>query len=569
MEFCKWFKSWADDNICWCRAAAFVSVLVFGHKVVRYSILTVLITYFIGDPVNYHLVKAARYVNIMEALTASLVIVEAYMSDALFSPLKILSYSVLSTIGGLLLFFLNLSLWGNYEIWYIIGIVLLAVGEAGLRPLLNEFLIDQLRKHESDTNTNDDGVEDGAEADVEDPAEDRVDDDGVEDRADDRAEERAEARKRVWWIIAWVCSVVTTFVVTNYSWEIIFLSSISMSAGSVILFLSGISFYHNKEFISADSSLFNFFPVLKASLLKCHLNYPSSPHRFFQNYGNQQHLSPRLKILRWLDKAAIIESSNLHPEQQERAGRLCTVTQVEESKLLLKMIPMWTTFLVIGLAASTGDTFSSEQGKNLDSTDFTFYMVIFVKPISQATISFLLKKFLTSKKGASNSQLKLGKIVRIWSGMVLCTIFCVVAWRVEVHRLQIVDRKRNNPEIPNMSIFWLAPQYCLLGLMQGSGIKGLDEFMIDELPKSLKNYASAMNGFVVDGIGNFLGILFVYANRQLFSATMNESRLDKYYLRLMILSFLNMCYYYPISIIYRSIRYARSDTVERDHITIN
>ncbi|KAH7543835.1 hypothetical protein JRO89_XS15G0027800 [Xanthoceras sorbifolium] len=222
------------------------------------------------------------------------------MSYALFSPLKILNSSVLSTIGGLLLFFLNLSLWGNYEILYIIGIVLLAVGEAGLCPLLNEFLIDQLRKHELYTNTNDDGVEDGAEADVEDRAEDRVDDDG---------------------------------------------SSGLSSRGS------------------------------KKSVVDCCLDdwtkLPSlNPPIFVQNSKNEQ---------------------------------------------------------------------------------------------------------------------------------------------VEVHRLQIVDRKRNNLEIPNRSIFWLAQQFCVLCLLQGSGIKGLEEFMIGELPKSLKNYASAMNGFVVDLIGNFLGILFVYA----------------------------------------------------------
>ncbi|KAL5781542.1 hypothetical protein ACOSP7_006571 [Xanthoceras sorbifolium] len=148
-------------------------------------------------------------------------------------------------------------------------------------------------------------------------------------------------------------------------------------AGTFILFLYGIPFYHSKEFVGAGSSLFYFFPVLKASLLKCHLSYPSSPDRFFQNYGNQTHLSPRLKIFRWLDKAAIIESSNLRPEQQEQA-------------------------------ASTGDTFSTEQGENLASTNFTFYMVIFVKPITQATSSFLFNKFLTSKERASNSQLQLG-----------------------------------------------------------------------------------------------------------------------------------------------------------------
>ncbi|KAL5738598.1 hypothetical protein ACOSP7_031359 [Xanthoceras sorbifolium] len=340
----------------------------------------------------------------------------------------------------------------------------------------------------------------------------------------DRVDYQVEARKRVWWIVVWVCSVVTTFVITNYSWEIIFRPSMSMSADSFILFLSGVSFYHNKEF---------------ASLLKCHLNYPSSPHLFFQNYGNQPHLSPRLKILRYVIIPPLLSGISLVLSHIQAiiliimtihtSGRLCTVARVEESKLLLKMIHMWGTFL---------------QGKNLDSIDFTFYMVIFVKPISQATITFVFNKSLASKKGASNSQLKLGKIVRIWSEMVLCTIFCV-----------IVDRKRNNLEIPNRSIFWLAQQFCVLCLLQGSGIKGLEEFMIGELPKSLKNYASAMNGFVVDLIGNFLGILF--------------SRLDKYYLRLMILSFLNMCYYYPISIIYKPIHYARSDMVERYHITIN
>ncbi|KAL5738601.1 hypothetical protein ACOSP7_031362 [Xanthoceras sorbifolium] len=353
----------------------------------------------------------------------------------------------------------------------------------------------------------DDRVEDQVEAYVEAPVEDRVDDDGVledrtydlaEDRVKDAADNRVKARKRVLWIVAWVGSVV----------KIIFRSSMSMLAGSFILFLSGISFYHNKEFVGTGS-LFNFFPVLKASLLKRHLSYPYSPNRFFfSKLWKPNTLIASTQNLQMTGQAAIIESSHLCPEQQEQAGRLCTMTQVEESNFLLKMIPMWSTFLVISLAASTGDTFSSEQGEHLDSTDFTFYIVIF---------------FLTSKKGVSNSKLQLGKIVRIWFGMVLCTIFYVVAWRVEYEHLLV------------------GTEYCLLGLMQGSGITGLDEFMIGELPKSLKNYASTMIGFVVDGIGNFLGILFVYANKQLFSATMNESHLDKYNFQLMILSFLNMC----------------------------
>ncbi|KAH7573124.1 hypothetical protein JRO89_XS03G0072500 [Xanthoceras sorbifolium] len=112
---------------------------------------------------------------------------------------------------GLFLFLLNSSLWPwlNYDIFYIIGIVLLAVGDAGIRPLLREFLVYKLRMHEPAANTNinddgvndpqedqvdDDGVEDRAEAHMEDPLEDRVDDDRVEDRAEAHVEDPAEDR---------------------------------------------------------------------------------------------------------------------------------------------------------------------------------------------------------------------------------------------------------------------------------------------------------------------------------------------------------------------------------------
>ncbi|KAK1591460.1 hypothetical protein Q3G72_008134 [Acer saccharum] len=318
------------------------------------------------------------------------------------------------------------------------------------------------------------------------------------------------------------------------------------------------------EFTGSGSSLFNFIPVIKAFWLKKHVPYPrsSSSENYFygpdiHDHQNQKQLSPQVKILRRPDKATIIESFNLSPQDQKEAGRLCTVEQVKETKLLLKMIPIWSTFLVIGLVSSTGDTFSSAQGDSLDNPiGFSFYIVFYLKPISKAMISYIFDKFLSPERIPEN-QYKLAKILRIWIGMVLCIIFCAVSWRVEVGRL--------NNKIT--SLFWLAPQYCLLGLMLGFSADGLDEFMIDGLPKSLQNYASAMNGFVIDGLGSFLSILFMYANKNLFGSTLDYSRLDKYYMRLMIISFLNVCYYYFISTIYyRPTLYPQAEMVERDII---
>ncbi|XP_031262808.1 protein NRT1/ PTR FAMILY 5.5-like [Pistacia vera] len=318
---------------------------------------------------------------------------------------------------------------------------------------------------------------------------------------------------------------------------------------TLILFSCGIRVYHCKESAGPGSRL-TVFPVVKASILKRNLDYPTSPNQFFGNDGNQLCLSPQIKILRWLDKAAIIESSNLSAEAQRKVGRLCTVTEVQELKLLFKMVPLWTTFLVFGLVVSTGKTFFPEQGNNMDSPDLIIYVLI-IPSISRKIKGYLLKfvaNWATKPK-------KEAQMLKIWAGMMLSIFCCVVAWRVEVHRLNIVNEKglldKPDNEIIPMSIIWLAPQFCLLGLMQGLATDGLNEFVIDQFPESMEEYVTAINEFVI-GIGSFLNILYVHANQSLFSITLNHSRLDKYYKTLTVVSFINFCCYIFISTIYTS-----------------
>ncbi|KAK2643838.1 hypothetical protein Ddye_019033 [Dipteronia dyeriana] len=343
-------------------------VLVFGYDLVKSSVLDNFITYFTDKPTEYHLVKAAELATVLEGVSASLGMVVAYMLDAHFSNLIIISCSIASTIIGLVLFTLNLMIWrGRYEFVYIIGIFLLAVGK-GVRPQLSVFLADQLRGHEpADTNTNKYPV---------------------------------KVQKRVWLIVAWLCSVAATFFISDFSRKKVLFPSTSVLVVTFILFLCGIPVYHSKKFTGAGSSLFNLIPVFKVSVLKRHIHYPSySEHYFYDpdthDYQRQTHLSPQVKILRWLDKAAIIESSNLDPQDQKEAGRLCT--------------------------CGTG------QGNK------------------------------TSSKNDSNME------------YLPCDWF-------------------------------------------GFSADGLDEFMIDELPKSLQKYASVMNEFVIDGLGSFLGIPFMFSD---------------------------------------------------------
>lgn len=138
--------------------------------------------------------------------------------------------------------------------------------------------------------------------------------------------------------------------------------------------------------------------------------------------------------------------------------------------------------------------------------------------------------------------------------MVLSTCCCSLAWRVEVHRLKILNDEglqgKLNDRIP-MSIFWLAPQFCLLSLTGGLALNGLNKLLRDQLPELMQDYVSAINGFVMNGIGSFLNILCVHANKNLLDSTLNHSCLDKFYMRISIIGFVNLCYYWNISTMYK------------------
>lgn len=210
---------------------------------------------------------------------------------------------------------------------------------------------------------------------------------------------------------------------------------------------------------------------------------------------------------------------------------------------MLKMVPMWTTFIVFGLVLSTGHTFFPEQGNQLQGS-ITYLIVI--QYVSRG-FSSILCNWLISKRVPKTKQ-KGAQIGRIWAGMVLSIICCAVAWRVEVHRLIIINNKGlldKTDEVIPMSIFWLAPQFSIVGLMEGLAREGINKFLTDQF-KPMHNYVPAITEFVI-GFASFVSAVTVYFNKSLFANTLSRSRLDTYYKMLTIVSSINVCYFWWIS----------------------
>lgn len=143
---------------------------------------------------------------------------------------------------------------------------------------------------------------------------------------------------------------------------------------------------------------------------------------------------------------------------------------------------------------------------------------------------------------------------RIGIGMFLSIIAMLIAAFVEMKRLEI-SRKRNpfeherEPQTVPLSIFWLLPQYILLGISDIFTVVGMQEFFYNEVPLQMRTMGFALYTSVF-GAGSFLSALLIYViemssegSRSWFSDDMREARLDKYYWVLSISSALSLLLY--------------------------
>ncbi|XP_031252812.1 protein NRT1/ PTR FAMILY 5.5-like [Pistacia vera] len=476
---------------------ALVLVLDVAYKLVDLVVVRDIITYF-TDEMEFYIMEAAILTNIQEGLSGCLRIVAVYISESRLGHTKVIILSTISFTLGLGLLYKSTAV--------IIGIVLLAVGKAGLEALLEPVLSHQLKVDEPKTNSN---------------------------------ESRVRTRKSVWikrvwnrkwWLVTTFSPAVVAFLLTffyEWQWQKNLLIATSLMGSACFLFWCGICIYHRRELAGVGSGFSVIFRVIKAFILPRILGHPTSSNQHVNNDNDEDkfHLSPKINWLRGLDTVAIIESSTQSQEEQKNFGRIFPASEVQLVKHFLSIIPMWTTILVVGLVLSTGNTFFPKQGNDMK------YLDQFSKTAIQAGI---------------------------WGGIVSSILCSSVGWQVEHRRLTIIGLSDTDPDYGNktipMSIFWLSPQFFLLGLTEGFIVTGLDEFTVDQFQDPWKEYVSEINEFVI-GLGNFLSILFFQANKSLFRDTLNDSRLDMYYHRITIVSYVNMLFFFFIIYIFYGSRY--------------
>lgn len=253
-----------------------------------------------------------------------------------------------------------------------------------------------------------------------------------------------------------------------------------------------------------------------------------------------------------MDKACIkIEDGTC---TKESPWRLCTVTQVNQVKILLSVIPIFASTIVFNTILAQLQTFSVQQGSAMDTQltksfhippaslqSIPYIILIFLVPIYDAFFVPFARKLTGHESGISPLQ-------RIGAGLFLATFSMISA--------AVMEQKRRDAAVTSnktLSIFWITPQFLIFGLSEMLTAVGLIEFFYKQSLKGrMQAFLTAVT-YCSYSFGFYLSSLLVSLVNKITSRgptggwlsdnDLNKDRLDLFYWLLAGLSFLNFLNY--------------------------
>ncbi|XVE55032.1 hypothetical protein DITRI_Ditri03aG0128600 [Diplodiscus trichospermus] len=486
-----------SDSGRW-RSASFLIAAEVAERFAYYGISSNLITYLTG-PLGFTTASAAENVNAWSGTDMLLPFVGAFAADSFLGCYRTIVISSVIYVVGLGLLTLSATLPSPSAcssqntsniiimkscspcqlqvILFLFSLYLIAVGLGGQKPCLEAFGADQF--------------------DGEDPE-----------------ERKAKSSFFNWWFFGTCGGVLISlltlvYIQDNWSWVLGFgISCISMIL-SLFLFLLGFPTYrykikrHDKQPFARIGRLF---------VAAIRNRKATTPVIAFEEEGCQNLPLTTSQQFRFLNKALLPRDDLNDPEN------LCSADDIEEAKAALRLIPIWITSLVFAITIAQRPTYFTMQGKTMDRMILPGFEVPAASLQAMTSITILVfipiydRIFVPIARKLTREPAGITMLQRIGTGIFLSAICMLVAAVVETERLEIAEIN-GVIDVPNatvpMSVWWLVPQYILLGAADVFTRVGLQEFFYDQISNELKSVGLALH-LSVFGVGNFLSSILVF-----------------------------------------------------------
>lgn len=346
-------------------------------------------------------------------------------------------------------------------------------------------------------------------------------------------------------------------------WTLGFLVSTGSAIIALVIFLCGSSGYRHIK--PCGNPLPRVAQVFVAAFRKWDVVVPENGDGLYELEGSESAIKGSRKILHsneieFLDKAAtMIEADMVDPNP----WRLCTVTQVEEAKCVIKMLPIWLCTIIYSVIFTQMASLFVEQGDVMNRkignfeipaasmSAFDIFSVLLCTGIYRQILVPISGKLTGNPKGMSELQ-------RMGIGLIIGITAMIAAGLTELGRLR---RLSPNEEASSLSIFWQTPQYVLVGASEVFMYVGQLEFFNGQSPDGIKSLGSSLCMASIS-LGNYVSSLLVNIvmgvttrgdNPGWIPEDLNTGHLDRFYFLIAVLTVIDFVIYVYCAKWYKSI----------------
>ncbi|KAB8111873.1 hypothetical protein EE612_049692 [Oryza sativa] len=286
----------------------------------------------------------------------------------------------------------------------------------------------------------------------------------------------------------------------NFGWLLGFGVPALCTVLAMASFLLGSAMYRYHQ--PRGSQVVRACQVVVAAVRKRNVVLPHDGFVLYDGPAEERRRMAHTDQFRFLDKAAVAVA--VPSSAAAQPWRLCTVTQVEELKAIVRMLPVWATGIVYCMVLVQQPLFPV-QGRamrrrlgvafavpaaSLNSV-YAAAMLVLV-PLYDAAVVPAARRLTGSERGLTELQ-------RIGAGMALSVAAMAAAATVEGRRLAAAGE---------VSIAWQVPQYVLLGASAVLAHIGQLEFFYNQAPDSMRSLCSAL-GHMTCSLGSYLSSVVV------------------------------------------------------------
>uniref|UniRef100_A0A0D9UWM0 Major facilitator superfamily (MFS) profile domain-containing protein n=1 Tax=Leersia perrieri TaxID=77586 RepID=A0A0D9UWM0_9ORYZ len=363
---------------------------------------------------------------------------------------------------------------------------------------------------------------------------------------------------------ALVASSVLVYVQTHVGWGWGFGIPAVVMAVAVVSFFVGTPLYRHQR--PGGSPITRIAQVIVASARKCRVAVPEDVSRLHETADKESGIEGSRKLehtrqFGCLDKAAVVTPED--ESERKSPWRLCTVTQVEELKSVVRLLPIWASGIVFATVYSQMSTMFVLQGNTLDASMGPHFSIPAASLSIFDTLSVIVwvpvydRLIVPAARAVTGRPRGFTQLQRMGIGLVVSVFSMLTAGILDVIRLRAIARHGlyGEKDIVPISIFWQVPQYFIIGAAEVFTFVGQLEFFYDQAPDAMRSMCSAL-ALTTVALGNYLSTLLVTIVTHITTRNgrvgwipdnLNRGHLDYFFWLLAVLSLINFAVYLVIA----------------------